>query len=146
MLLKCPCWCLHGDLFHTEYDLFTATFHIRKGTVQRRLYENNRNSTTRSHFKGNGCLKVHNAHLKLPSPIEIFRNCTKLTMLSILYFFVVKGKLISAKSLSPVGLEHQHLRIFTPKPLGSSKSKSLMHNKSEVKDPSITTWGSSSYG
>ena len=54
---------------------------------------------------------------EIMNTIEFFRNCTKLTMLSILYYFVVKGKLTSAKSLPSVGLEHQYLRIFTPMPI-----------------------------
>ena len=33
-------------------------------------------------------------------------------MLSFLYCFVVKGKLISAKSLPPVGIEHATLRPY----------------------------------
>ena len=41
---------------------------------------------------------------------------TKLAMLSTLYFFVVKGKFI-VKCFPPVGLEHQHLRIFIPMPI-----------------------------
>ena len=47
---------------------------------------------------------------------KFFRNYTKLTMFSTLYCFVVKGKLI-AKSLAPLGVVHQHLRIFIPMPI-----------------------------
>ena len=36
---------------------------------------------------------------------EFSHNYTKLTMLSFLYYFVVKGKLIWAKILPPVGFE-----------------------------------------
>ena len=36
--------------------------------------------------------------------LEFSRNCTKLTMLSILYYFVVKGKLISARKFAPSGI------------------------------------------
>ena len=62
----------------------------------------------------NKCLR---SMLELRVSIEFSRNYTKLVMLSILYYFVVKGKLISAKSLSPVELEHQHLSIFIPVPI-----------------------------
>ena len=50
---------------------------------------------------------------------EFSRNYTKLAMLSTLYCFVVKGKLI-AKSLAPLGVEHHHLRIFIPMPIHMS--------------------------
>ena len=45
---------------------------IPKVTVQRRLEENNRNEIPYRTpiFKANSCLKVHNAHLKLASPIS----------------------------------------------------------------------------
>ena len=36
--------------------------------------------------------------------VEFFCNCTKLAMLSILYYFVVKGKLISAKKFALSGI------------------------------------------
>ena len=41
---------------------------------------------------------------------EFTGKYTKLTMLSFLYCFVVRGKLISAKSLPPVGIEPATLR------------------------------------
>ena len=37
--------------------------------------------------------------------VEFSRNYTKLAVLSFLYCFVVKGKLISAKCFAPVGIE-----------------------------------------
>ena len=37
--------------------------HIPKAIVQRHLQEDNRNSTTRLHFKANYCLKVLNIYL-----------------------------------------------------------------------------------
>ena len=48
--------------------------------------------------------------------LEFFRNYTKLAILLTLYFFIVKGT-IMAKSLSPVGLEQQSIRIFVPMPI-----------------------------
>ena len=47
---------------------------------------------------------------------EFSRNYTKLTVLSLLYCFVMKGNLISAKCFPPVELNllHQHLSIFIP--------------------------------
>ena len=42
---------------------------IPKAIVQRHLKENNRNAATCSHFKTNCCLKIHNAHLNLASPV-----------------------------------------------------------------------------
>ena len=42
--------------------------------------------------------------------LEFFHKYTKLAMLSILYCFIVKGKLISAKSLPPVRIEPATLR------------------------------------
>ena len=49
------------------------------------------------------CLKHVHQIIKIDSllrsivTIEFSRNCTKLTMLSILYYFAVKGKLFLAK-------------------------------------------------
>ena len=52
----------------------------------------------------------------IPS-IEFSRNYTKLVMLSFLYCFVVKGKLISAKSLPPVGFEPATPKYFISVPI-----------------------------
>ena len=56
------------------------------------------------------------SHLHVTTAIDFSRNYTKLAMLSFLYCFVVKGKLISAKSFPPVGFKPatQHLSIFIP--------------------------------
>ena len=47
---------------------------------------------------------------KLKYSFEFSHKYTKLAMLSFLYCFVVKGKLISAKGLPPVGIEPTTLR------------------------------------
>ena len=49
-------------LFHRAYPEINST--------QRRLWERNRNFTTHSHILDQFCLKVHNAPLKLASPIS----------------------------------------------------------------------------
>ena len=51
------------------------TFEFGTSTISRKarfkdVKENNRNSTMHTHFKANCCLKVHNEHLKLASPIS----------------------------------------------------------------------------
>ena len=59
-----------NSLFVDSLLMDKNCYRIPKATVQRRLEQNNRNSTTYSDFKANSCLKVHNAHLKLASPIS----------------------------------------------------------------------------
>ena len=49
---------------------------------------------------------------KFRAQIEFSRNYTKLAMLSFLYCFIVKGKLISAKILPPVGFEPEDTLVF----------------------------------
>ena len=53
---------------------------------------------------------LHRHKCSLNYPIRVFPYNTKLALLSFLYCFVVKGKLISAKSLPPMGIEPATLR------------------------------------
>ena len=61
-LVMCDKW--------NEWHALLWRHRIPKTTVQIRLLENNRNSQRARIFMGNCCLKVHNAHLKLASPIS----------------------------------------------------------------------------
>ena len=59
--------------FYTNYtQAINDVVNIPKSTVQRSYYEKNRiEILQRTHiFKANWCLKIHNAHLELVSPIS----------------------------------------------------------------------------